>query len=158
MPHSSVRNAYLKFERRQYNYLYLALDIHGTCADSDYHNVSRSLYPVAAEALRKISALPEVKIILYSCCHPSDYLKYKELFDLNGIRTCYFNENPEIENTPTGCFTSKFYYDLIFEDKGVPAFDPSMWPNVADAFYLYRQFNKRILELYPPDQFPVPYR
>ena len=150
MIHNAIRNAYAKFDTRNYDYLYLALDIHGTCADSDYHNVSSSLYNVAIKPLQVISHLPEVKIILFSCCHPHDFESYFKLFQQNDIKISYFNSNPEIPNTKMGCFDLKFYYDVIFEDKG--GFDPSMFPSVADAFLVHRQFNKRVLQKYGAKQ------
>lgn len=142
----AIQNAYDKFDRRNYDFIYLALDIHGTCADADYHHISSSLYDVVKEPLRVISELPEVKIILFSCCWPKDYQAYIDLFADSGIKISYFNCNPEIPNTATGCFDSKFYYDIIFEDKG--GFHPSMMPSMLDAFLTARQFNKRVHEKY----------
>lgn len=148
MSFESIRSAYEQFEQKSFDKMYLALDIHGTVADSDYLHVSHSLYPVAIKPLQVISHLPEVVIILFSCCYPESYHEYLDLFAENGIKISYFNENPEVPNTQTGCFDSKFYYNLIFEDKSVPGFDPSTWPSVCDAFLTYRQFNKRVLSLY----------
>ncbi len=146
MIHNSIKKAYEQFEAREWNKIYIALDIHGTVADSDYHNTSKELYKTCIEPLQIISKLPEVTIILFSCAYEKDYGSYFELFNKNGIDVRYFNNNPEVDNTPTGCFDRKFYYNIIFEDKA--GFEPWMWPSVRDAFLNYRQFNKRIKELY----------
>lgn len=149
MSFDSIKHAYEQFALKSFDRMYLALDIHGTVADSDYLHVSHSLYSVAIQPLPVISHLPEVCIILYSCCHPEDYASYFKLFQEHNICVKYFNENPEVTNTQTGCFDVKFYYNLIFEDKGVPGFEPSLWPGVCDAFLTYRQFNPRVRQLFP---------
>lgn len=150
---NAIQRAYAQLEQRRYDYIYIALDIHGTCADSDYHNtVSQSLYPAAVDALRVISNLPEVKIILYSCCHPDSYEPYMKIFADHGIKVAYFNSNPEIENTKTGCFDSKFYFSLMFDDKA--GFDPIEWPHVRDAFILHRYHNKQVRAIESGVQIP----
>ena len=155
MIHNAIRKAYEQFESRKWDSIYFALDIHGTVADSDYHNVSSALYDTCIEPLQVISHLPEVKIILFSCCYEANYPAYFDLFAKNEIKITYFNENPDVQNTTTGCFDRKFYYNLIAEDKG--GFDPWLWPSVRDAFLNARQFNKRIKELYPEITSSVPH-
>jgi hypothetical protein len=146
MIHNAIKKAYEQFESRSWDKIYIALDIHGTVADADYTNNSECLYESCIQPLQAISKLPEVCVILFSCCHPESYESYFELFNHHGIDVRYFNDNPEVENTKTGCFDRKFYYNIIFEDKA--GFEPWMWPSVRDAFLNYRQFNKRISELY----------
>ena len=113
-----IFDAYSNFKKKNWNKIYIALDIHGTCADADYKHVSKKLYENSIEPLKKLSNFPEVSIILYSCCHKKDQEEYIKLFTDNGIKIDYFNENPEVPNTETGCFDIKFYYNLIIEDKG----------------------------------------
>lgn len=146
MLQDAIIDAYRQFEERSWNKIYFAVDIHGTIANSDYTDVSSALFDVAREPLREISMLPEVSIILFSCCYPRDYGKYIKLLADNDVIVSYFNENPEVANTATGCFDSKFYYNLIAEDKA--GFRPWHWPSVRDTFMLARQFNKRVAELH----------
>jgi hypothetical protein len=143
--HNAILEAYRCFEEHSWNKIYVALDIHGTVAQSDYKTVRTQLYDTCVPALREISSYKEVSIILFSCCHPHDYLSYMDLFRKNAIAVSYFNTNPEVPNTETGCFDSKFYYNVIFEDKA--GFRPYMWPQVLTTFRQARQFNKRIQEL-----------
>lgn len=142
----SIEKAYADFESRKWDKIYIALDIHGTVADSDYKKPSSRLYDIAIEPLQIISNLPEVCIILFSCCHPEHYRSYFDLFKIYDINVKYFNCNPEVANTETGCFDRKFYYNLIFEDKG--GFSPNEWPLVQEAFLRCRKTNKRIKEIY----------
>lgn len=145
MIHNAIRKAYEQLELRNWDKIYVALDIHGTVADSDYHSVSSELYRTAIEPLREISGLPEVSIILFSCCYETDYEHYVQLFAKNGIRIDGFNKNSAVPNTKTGCFDSKFYFNILIDDKA--GFDPWMWPSVRDAFLNARQFNKRAAQL-----------
>lgn len=147
MIHNAIRHAYRQFEERQWDKIYVALDIHGTVADSDYHHVSQQLYNIASGPLSEISHLPEVDIILYSCCYPEYYQEYIKLFSRYHVNIAGFNANSAVENTKTGCFDSKFYFNVLIDDKA--GFDPSMWPSVRDAFVTYRQFNRRVIQLYP---------
>lgn len=145
MIHNAILEAYRSFEEHSWNKIYVALDIHGTVAMADYKSASTCLYDACVPALQEISSYAEVSIILFSCCHPPDFPKYFKLFRDNNIQVDFFNCNPEVPNTETGCFDSKFYYNVIFEDKA--GFRPYMWPQVLTTFRQARQFNKRIQEL-----------
>lgn len=147
MIHNAIIEAYRCFEANNWDKIYLAVDIHGTVAPPDFRNHPFQLYDVVLAPLREISMYPEVCIILFSCCHPPEYPKYMQLFRQDEIVVSYFNENPEVANTETGCFNKgKFYYNVIFEDKA--GFRPYMWPAVLTTFRQARQYNKRVQELY----------
>ena len=149
MIHNAIRKAYEQLELRNWDKIYIALDIHGTVADSDYHSVSTELYRTAIQPLREISRLPEVSIILFSCCYEENYEHYVKLLAENGIKIDGFNKNAAVQNTKTGCFDSKFYFNILIDDKA--GFDPWMWPSVRDAFLNARQFNKRVAQLEAPE-------
>jgi len=146
MIHNAIQRAYEKFNTCHWTKIYIALDIHGTVANPDYKDVSSKLYRSALEPLRAIASLPEVSIILYSCCHPADYNKYYALFERYNISILDFNKNSEVHNTETGCFDSKFYFSVLIDDKA--GFEPWMWPSVRDAFMSAREFNPRVQHLY----------
>lgn len=146
MIHNAVQKAYDRFNTCEWNRIYIALDIHGTVANPDYTDVSTKLYNNAVEPLQVISNLPEVSIILFSCCYPTDYAKYYSLFEKHNILIQDFNKNTEVHNTETGCFDNKFYFNLMIDDKA--GFEPWMWPSVRDAFVNAREFNPRVQKLY----------
>lgn len=143
---NAVVKAYMQFELKKWDKLYVALDIHDTVTRADYEDVSEHLYVSAIEPLAEVSKLPEVEIILFSSCYPKDYQAYIEMFARHGVKISNFNANPEVGNTKTGCFDSKFYYNVLVDDKA--GFEPWMFPSLRDAFMNARQFNKRVIELY----------
>jgi hypothetical protein len=132
-----ISEVYNNFVSKKWNKVYIALDIHGTCADSNYREVCKRLYENCIEPLKEISHYPEVSIILYSCCHKKDQEEYLKLFEDNGIKISYFNENPEVPNTPTGCFDIKFYYNLLVDDKAF--FKPKHWNLFLCSYKLARE-------------------
>lgn len=113
----AVRKAYSKFHSRNHDTLYLCVDIHDTIAESNYTGISYNFYKEAIEALKFLSTLKEIRIILYSCCYEKEHPVYVEELRKLGVRVDYFNENPEIPNTLTGCFDKKFYFDILIDDK-----------------------------------------
>lgn len=142
---NSIKRAYETLDSRNWDKIYIALDLHDTVMESNYKDAHGGLLEIAIEPLRVISNLPEVSIILYSCCHEKDYNTYIELLRKNGIKVDYFNTNPEIKNTVTGCFDRKFYYSILIDDKA--GFDPAEWPLVKEWFLLSRNNSRRIMEI-----------
>lgn len=114
---TAIERAYRKRFERTFGYIYLSVDIHDTIVQSTYKGISNLIYPKALVALKTITAFPEIKVILNSSCYVNDQNKYISMFSNHGIRIDYFNRNPEIENTETGCFDSKFYFDVLLDDK-----------------------------------------
>lgn len=146
MIHTAIQKAYDQFALHKWEHIYFALDVHGTVASPDYKAASRELYDVVVEPLQVISRLPEVQIILFTCCQKHDYPAYYKLFERYGIRIFRINDNPAVANTKTGCFDKKFYFNILADDKA--GFEPWMFPSVRDAFLNARQFNTRVHELY----------
>jgi hypothetical protein len=66
--------------------------------------------------------VPDNRLILWSSCHPEEYSAIIGFLEQHGIAVDYFNENPEIENTPSGNFEKKFYFSILLDDKA--GFDP----------------------------------
>lgn len=118
----SIKNAYADMTKRGWTTLFFAWDIHRTIIYPDYDNSSTNFYPYAKEALALINECPEVVNILYTCSHPEEIDRYQEFFKNNGLTFKYVNENPEVPNTALGCFTKKFYFNVIVDDKG--SFNP----------------------------------
>ena len=147
MIEDAIERAYKTLDERNWDKIFVGLDLHGTVMDSNYKDANGSLLKVALEPLQKISNLPEVSIILFSCCYEKDYETYLKLFHDNGINVDYFNENPAVENTRAGCFDKKFYYSILLDDKA--GFNPDKdWNVVRKSFLFYRCFSKRVSELY----------
>lgn len=149
MLEDAIKRAYEILDQRNWDTIYVSLDLHGTVMESNYTDSHGKLLESAIEPLRIISNLPEICIILYSCCYEEDYAEYMKLFMKHGIKVEYFNENPRIKNTKTGCFDKKFYYSVLIDDKA--GFDPEDWRLVKDWFLFSRSFSSRVKEISKPN-------
>jgi hypothetical protein len=109
--------------------IYWAVDLHGVVFRSNYHQGGYTFtHPNAIEALRRISGVSDYRLILWSSCHPGEYPAIIEFLGQHGIKVDFFNENPEVENTPSGNFEKKFYFSILLDDKA--GFDPDTDWNV----------------------------
>lgn len=137
----AIPRAYAVMKERNWDTVYWAVDLHGTVIESNYQTGTYSYISEEAKlALQAISALPETKLILWSSMYGPDQANIMELFRLDGIKVDWFNENPEAENTNSGCFNQKFYFSVLVDDKA--GFDPSEWSAVmATTLQLSEDFH-----------------
>ena len=137
----AIPRAYAVMKERNWDTVYWAIDLHGTVIESNYQTGTYSYISEEAKlALQAISALPETKLILWSSMYGPDQANIMELFRLDGIKVDWFNENPEAENTNSGCFNQKFYFSVLVDDKA--GFDPSEWSAVmATTLQLSEDFH-----------------
>ena len=121
-------------KEKNYPYFYIAIDLHGVCFNSTYSPGGYAfINDECKKALRVLSDRADVKIILWSSCYKNEQVDIIEFFAENQIKIDYFNENPECENTSTGCFDSKFYFSLLLDDKA--GFDPNEdWAVITHMF------------------------
>lgn len=127
----AIFNAYLTAQQREWETIYLMVDAHDTLCGSNYKDTEEAFFPNALEALRKISAFPEVFLVLWTSCYPKDGPRYLERLAAEGINFKALNETP-VANTKTGDFTRKPYFSVLIDDKA--GFDPSTWDEVYQAF------------------------
>lgn len=127
---NAILRAYQTMRARNWDTVYWAIDLHGVCFPSNYQQGDYTfINETCKEALRAISARPESRIILWSSCHAVEQKAIMEFFGLHGIKVHYFNQNPEVEDTKTGCFAKKFYFSVLLDDKA--GFDPEQdWEEV----------------------------
>ena len=119
----AIERAYSLLEERNWNTIYWAIDLHGTCIKANY--VSGEYEWVNEEAkkcLQLISNLSESIIIIWSSCYEEEMYKLMTFFINDNILISFFNQNPYIQNTKTGCFDEKFYFSVLLDDKA--GFDP----------------------------------
>lgn len=128
----AINRAYSVMKERDWDTVYWAVDLHGTVIESNYENGTYTyISDDVKQALQAISALPETKLILWSSMHGTDQANVTALFKSDGINVDWFNENPDAQNTTTGCFTQKFYFSVLVDDKA--GFCPSEWTMVKNA-------------------------
>lgn len=135
---SAIRRAYKTMRERGWNKIYWAIDLHGVCLRSNYHNGGYEfINPDTVRGLQKIASRPENVLILWSSCHPHEQPAIIQFFADHGIRVDFFNENPLEENTKTGCFDKKFYFSVLLDDKA--GFDPNVdWQSIM-SYYQFEE-------------------
>lgn len=131
----AIERAAMTVKSRGWDTVYWAIDLHGTCIDSTYtydgDYIFINFYVV--NALRLISNTPGHKIILWSSVYNNDLIRIISLFEKHGIVVSSFNRNAEVENTVYANFDSKFYFNILIDDKA--GFDPETdWEIVFDTF------------------------
>lgn len=143
---NAIKSAYCKGAERNWDKVYWALDLHGTCIDSTYEkHVYRWLTPGVKDALIELCNLQETHLILWSSVHPDEQAGIVSFFESEGIRITGFNFNPFEASNAVSCFDSKFYMSIIVDDKA--GFDPLDWPTIPAFVESMRQaYPPRIIE------------
>lgn len=115
----SLERAYNSAKRKGWDRLYFAIDIHDTIVVGNYKldELPTTFIGKARECLQYLTDRPDIVLIMYTCSHPKEIDKYIEFFDLHGIRFDHVNWNPEVPNNALGCYTDKFYFNVLLDDK-----------------------------------------
>ena len=123
-------------KEREWNRIYIGCDIHSTTLKPTYSTeLSKVYYPFAKDVLQKLSAMPEVCLILWSCSLPEINKEYFDFFKQDGINFDYINENPECSSTEYADFDTKLYFSVGLDDKF--GFDPDKdWEALKEYLFL----------------------
>jgi hypothetical protein len=113
----NIDHAFKTIKERNWDTIYVFVDIHGTVLYPDYGKVAKEYYPMAKEVLYKLTTDPRIKLVLYTCSYPHEIDEYLVFFAKDGIVFDYVNKNPEVANTRGGYFEDKPYMNILFEDK-----------------------------------------
>lgn len=133
--YSNIGNAFSGAKVRNFNNLYIAVDVHGTIIDSDYYNNSVRFRDGAIDCLKYLSERTDIVLILYTSSYPEQIENYLKLFKENGINFKYANSNPDAVNTKYGCFfNGKFYFSLMIDDKAAIV----DWSTIKKEFEKYK--------------------
>ena len=118
---TAIKGAFQKKKARNWEIIFFAIDIHDTIVKSNYEagNIPTEFYPYAKEALIKLTARKDIKLIMYTCSHPHEIEKYLEFFEGNGIHFDFVNENPDVPTDINGYgnYDKKPYFNALFDDK-----------------------------------------
>ena len=118
---------------RNWEKIYVLVDIHDTIVHACYENVETFRYFSAArEALQLMTSRDDICLILWSSTHKDKLDLYQAHFAADGIRFDYVNANPEVTSTPLSDFKAKLYYNVGIDDKF--GFEPETdWAHVIEA-------------------------
>lgn len=131
---NAIIRAYKTARARKWDKIYWAIDLHETCLRSNYGKGSyQFLGQYVINCLQMLSRRPETVIILWSSVHADEEKDIIDFFAQHGIHVSYFNHNPEVSNTATGNFDTKFYFNILLDDKA--GFDHETdWYTIFDLF------------------------
>ncbi len=115
-----ISHAFHKVNAKGWPFVYFAIDVHDTIFKGTYkkNNEGKVFYPWAKEVLQNLSENPKVKLIIYTSSHvgpAQDVIRWLAEHD---IKIFALNENPDHKGTELCDFSRKFYFDILFEDKG----------------------------------------
>jgi phosphomannomutase len=141
------RNHFEAMEKRGWDKTYWAFDLHSTVIKPNYEagNIPTEFYPLAKEVLQFLTKQDDVCMIMYTCSHPHEIDEYIRFFEEHGIVFEHINANPEVPTDVNGygCYDTKFYMNVLFEDKA--GFDAETeWEEVRDL--LNEKYNAEITE------------
>ncbi|MBR4136248.1 MAG: hypothetical protein IKU03_07570 [Bacteroidales bacterium] len=115
---NAFRNAFERKMEKNWDKIYVLVDIHDTILKACYEHVeSYDYFPMAKEALQELSARQDICLILWSSCYPEKLDSYLGKFEHDGIHFDYVNLNPEVVNTSLACFDDKLYFNVGIDDK-----------------------------------------
>ena len=115
-------NAYERAAAKNWDYIYILVDVHGTIFKPSYHNEEKyEFYPYAKEVLQLLSLYTDIKLILWTSSTNKAALDYGVEFAKYNIYFDYLNCNPEVERQSTDPETldlsSKYYFNIGIDDK-----------------------------------------
>lgn len=129
-------NAYERAKEKNWDYIYILVDVHGTIFKPSYLNEEKyEFYPYAKDVLELLTLFTNTKLILWTSSTEYAIFDYKIVFERNNIKFDYVNCNPEVERQKTDPKTldlsSKYYFNIGIDDKF--GFEPETdWKMIYD--------------------------
>jgi hypothetical protein len=139
----AITKAICDKEKKGWDKIYFAIDIHDTMIKANYQagNIPTEFFPDAIVALQELTKRDDIKLILYTCSHPHEIEQYHQLFEANDIKFDFVNENPDVktDNQGYGNYDKKPYFNVILDDKA--GFDPIIdWPIIIKLLNPFNDF------------------
>ena len=154
------KDAIRKNRERGHDTLYVAVDVHGTIfrpskqthmilgdgADSPHEEVCSygvtpdyEFYPCARQVLRWMSDNPRIKLILWTSA--MDVAKLYDELKQADILVDNINHNPDFQFNSYADFSSKFYFDILLDDKA--GFDAETdWERLANDREIWKDLRR----------------
>ena len=120
---NSFRKAFLLKKTRNWERIYVLIDIHDTIFHATYN--AKETYewmPFAKETLQLMSSRNDICLILWSSSYENKLNEYVEYLLNNNIKIDFVNKNPLEKNSILSDFSTKFYFNVGIDDKF--GFDP----------------------------------
>ena len=118
MIENSIEFAYKRMKEKNWEKIYVLIDIHNTIFRPSYsRNETYQWFNGAKEALQYLTENNKTCLILWTSSHDDSINEYIKVFEENGIHFDYVNENPEVRNDEIGNFDKKLYFNVGIDDK-----------------------------------------
>jgi hypothetical protein len=139
----AFQSALDKMKARKWDTIYIAIDLHDTICTGKYlNNQPYNFLGKSKETLQFFSKAKWIKLILFTSSYEEQINSCLIWLEKNDIHFDYVNENPECENTTTGNFNNKFYYNVLLDDKA--GFYPEKdWEDILNFLKEQKLMNKR---------------
>jgi hypothetical protein len=121
----NIDKALEKKRERNWPKLFWAIDVHGVLFKSTYSKEKDYTFYnwEQIKFLQFLSDREDCSIILWTSSYCKDVTDYLEVLRQGGINIDHVNENPECPSNELSDFDSKFYFDILLDDKA--GFDPN---------------------------------
>ena len=114
----AIMAAHKRMQEKQWDKIYVLVDIHNTIFRPSYRNEEKYYwFDGALKALQYMTKCKQICLILWTSSHEESIRKYIDVFEENGIHFDYVNENPEVVNDDLGCYDGKLYFNVGIDDK-----------------------------------------
>jgi hypothetical protein len=132
----AIRRCLDDAKRKGWDKTYWAFDIHGTLLLPTHKAgvISTEFYPYAKETMQILCQQNDIVKILFTCSYPAEIVMYVDYFKRHDIHFDYVNQNPDVCAGAYGHYESKFYFNVLFEDKA--GFDP--WTDWEQVWLLVK--------------------
>lgn len=126
------RESFIRARVRGWDYIVVLVDIHDTIFKACWENEETYEYlPYAKAALQMMSKRDDIKMVLWSSTYPEKLKQYDDKLKSDHIYFDYINEFPEAENSTTGCFDSKMFFNVGIDNAF--GFESDDWVDVIKA-------------------------
>jgi len=124
--------AFKQKEEKNWDYIYVAVDLHGTIFKPTYSEKENfEYYPYAKETMKLMSDRKDIKLILWSSTHYNKLLLYLYFLNSDYIHIDAMNSNSEVTDTKLASFKNKFYFNVGLDNNF--GFDPETdWKTIYD--------------------------
>ena len=114
-----IRKTYVLKEQRRWDRIYWCIDLHDVIIEGKYnkYNEGRELAPFCAEVFQILRSHDENCTILWTSSHGGPIIDMRSWLSARGVTFDYINANPECADNELCAFGSKFYFNVLLDDK-----------------------------------------
>lgn len=105
-------------KKRNWDKIYVAIDVHETISKPTWdETLALDFYENSIDTLKLLSDRKDICLILWTSSKEENKIGYFNILKENNIHFNYINSNPEVAERSYADYESKFYINLILDDK-----------------------------------------